>query len=254
MRRRLTGALLCLVVTSACATASPGTAGSSRPADALVATTCADLVVLGVRGSGQAADQNRGVGKEVVRTVTDLAQRVRARSGASVRLEAVAYDATGTATTSAYFDHVTDGARLAAQQADAIATRCPDSRIGIVGFSQGANVVHEFADDVDPALARRIVLVAMIADPRRNPADPIRHWSYSGAPVPRPGLLGAGAPVDADVRGASISLCHRADEVCNGRGIRGAKTSAAHRYFYERPSTVAITAARLDEVLQANGA
>jgi cutinase len=252
--QRLTTASLCLLVFAGCGTASTGSpAPASSRVGPLASTTCADLVVLGVRGSGQAADLNRGVGKEVLRTVTDLARLVTARSGASVRLEAVPYDASGTATTSTYFDHVSDGARLAEQQADALVRRCPSSRIAVVGFSQGANVVHELADDVPAFLARRVALVAMIADPTRDPADDIRHWSYADAPVPRPGLLGTGAPVDDDVRAVAISLCHASDEVCNRRGVRGEKTSPAHRYFYERPTTAQQTAEQLDLVLRSAG-
>lgn len=247
MIARLIGALLCLVVAAGCTTSD------AEPPEPLVSTTCADLVVLGIRGNNQAGDLNQGVGKEVLRTVTDLARRVQSRSGASVRLEAVDYDATGTATATAYFDHVTAGARRAGRQVDALVARCPDSRIAVVGFSQGAQVTHELVEHVSKTLARRIALIGMIADPRRNPADPIRHWSYANTPVPRPGLLGPGPAVDADVRAAAISFCHDADEVCNGRGVRGERTSAAHRFFYERPATVQVTAAQLDDVLRANG-
>ena len=251
MIRRVVCASL-LMVLGGCATSAPGTAGTAASGP-LVGTTCADVVVLGIRGSGQAADLNRGVGKEVLRTVTDLARRAAARSGSTLRLEAVPYDASGTATEPGYFQHVAAGARLARRQADAVLARCPRTRIGVVGFSQGAQVVHELADDVPTSLARRVVLVGLIADPRRNPADRIRHWAYADRPVPRPGLLGAGDPVDSEVRGATISFCNAYDEVCNGRGIRGEKTSAAHRLFYERPATAAATARQLDAVLAANG-
>jgi len=248
VRRRVACASLSLLLATGCATSS------ARPTDGpLVDTTCADVVVLGVRGSGQAADLNRGVGKEVVRTVTALARRVESRTGASVRLEAVRYDASGTATDPSYLEHVTAGARLVARHADDLVRQCPDTRIGVVGFSQGAQVVHAFADDVRPDVARHVVLIGLIADPRRNPDDRIRHWSYTDRVVPRPGLLGAGPPIDADVRATAISFCNAADEVCNGRGIRGEKTSAAHRFFYEQPAHVRSTAEQLDVVLRANG-
>lgn len=251
---RVTCALLGLVAVAACAGPAPGSSEPSRAAGPLVSTTCADLVVLGVRGSGQAADLNQGVGKEVLRTVTDLARRVSTRAGTSVRLEAVLYDASGTATTSTFFEHVSAGARLAERQATDLVTQCPDSRLAVVGFSQGANVVHEFADDVAPALARRIDLVGMIADPRRNPSDTIPQWSYAAAALPRPGLLGAGAPIDPDVSAAAISFCVKGDEVCNGGGVVGDRTSPTHRFFYEKPANAAITAEQLDRVLQANTA
>ncbi|MET0929283.1 MAG: cutinase family protein [Aeromicrobium sp.] len=253
MIARITCALLGLVVVAGCG-GSARSAGPDEPPRPLAGATCADVVVLGVRGSGQAADQNLGVGKEVLRTVTDLARRVERRDGTSMRLDAVRYDASGTATGSTYFEHVSAGARLLGRQARDLVAQCPGSRLAVVGFSQGADVVHEFADDVRPALARRIALVGMIADPRRNPADSIHQWSYAPDPVPHPGLLGAGAPVDADVRAVAISFCVKGDEVCSGGGVVGERTSATHRFFYEKPATAAITAQQLDRVLQAGGA
>ena len=260
MTWRRCGAAILLVAVSACGTASstsrstPDPDASRRP-PALSSSRCADLVVLGVRGSGQAADQNRGVGKEVLRTVTDLAGLVRARTGASLRLEAVRYDASGTATSAAYFEHVDAGARLARRQAQAVLARCPRTTLAVVGFSQGANVVHHLADDLDAGIARRTALVAMIADPQRDPDDAIRHWSYAAERLADPGLLGPGRPVAADVRRAAISLCTEGDEVCasGGRGVIGGRTSPTHRFFYERAATAAITATQLDRVLQANG-
>lgn len=258
---RVACALLGLVTVAACAGPAPGSpdpsrspsasASSAPSASAFVATDCADLVVLGVRGSGQVAGLNRGVGKEVLRTVTDLARLVGRRAGTSVRLEAVPYDASGAATTATYFEHVHAGARLARRQAEALADRCPDSRLAFVGFSQGANVVHELADDIAPALADRTDLVAMIADPQRNPGDTIPQWSYAAAPVTHPGLLGPGARIDAAVSAVAISFCVKGDEVCSGEGgVIGERTSPTHRYFYEQPANAAVTAAQLDQVLQ----
>lgn len=253
MTGRVTCALLGLVAVAACAGPSTGSPEQSPSGGDLVSTRCADLVVLGVRGSGQDADLNRGVGKEVLRTVKDLAHRVGSRAGTSVRLEAVPYDASGAATTAMYFEHVGAGASLAERQADEIVARCPDSRLALVGFSQGANVVHELADDVPAALATRIDLIGMIADPRRNPGDTIPQWSYAADPVPRAGLLGAGAPIDADVSQVAISFCVEGDEVCGGAGggVVGNRTSRTHRFFYEQPTNAAITAEQLDRVLQA---
>lgn len=251
MTGRLACALLGLVAVAACTGSAPGPPSASRATGTLVSTRCADLVVLGVRGSGQAADRNRGVGKEVLRTVTDLARRIGSRAGTSVRLEAVPYDASGAATTAVYFEHVGDGARLAEHQAGEIVARCPDSRLALVGFSQGANVVHELAGDVPATLAGRIDLIGMIADPQRNPGDTIPQWSYAADPVPQPGLLGAGARIDADVSTVAISFCVKGDEVCSGGGVVGNRTSPTHRFFYEKPAHAAVTAEQLDRVLQA---
>src|SRR4051794_37333914 len=93
----------------------------------------------------------------------------------------------------------------------------PPTPFGLIGFKEGAQVTHAAALDVPSALASRIAMIAMIADPRRNPTDAITHWSY-GKSAPRPGRLGSGTPVDPDVRQVAITLCAEGDEICNGRG------------------------------------
>jgi hypothetical protein len=60
--------------------------------------TCADLVVIGARGSMQSADRNLGVGTEVRVTVEQLARRLRHRSEVAVHVEPVLYDSSPTPT------------------------------------------------------------------------------------------------------------------------------------------------------------
>jgi cutinase len=255
--RRVAVALL--LVLGACGSA-PGTSTSSKHSASsttsparhqalLVTKQCADLVVLGARGSSQSASLNRGVGAEVRLSVEATARRLHQRSNATVRIEAVRYDASGGA---AYQAQVGAGAQLMQRQLTTDAGRCPHSRFALVGFSEGAQVVHAAAIDVPKAVEKRVALIAMIADPRRNPGDAIAHWSY-GEPAPRPGRLGAGTPIDPQVRGATITLCAPGDEICNGRGSPGASPSATHRHFYERPSSTRSTSQQLDRILRSNG-
>ncbi len=215
----------------------------------LVTTKCARLVIFGARGSTQSATLNFGVGAEVRLNVEATIRQLHRRANTTVRIEAVRYDASGGA---AYQAQVGAGARLMLRQVDAVAKRCPASRFGLVGFSEGAQAVHAAAIEVPSAIAHRIALVAMIADPRRNPRDAIAHWTY-GTSAPRPGRLGAGTPIDPDVRAAAITLCVAGDEICNGLGSPGAAPSATHRHFYEKPSSTRSSARQLDQILQANG-
>jgi hypothetical protein len=224
-------------------------ASPARHQALLVDQKCADLIVFGARGSTQSAKLNHGVGAEVRLSVEATARRLHQRSNATVRLEAVRYDASGGA---AYVSQVGAGAQLMQQLLEAEARDCPHSRFGLIGFSEGAQVTHATALDVPHALAGRIAMIAMIADPRRNPTDAIAHWSYGGS-APRPGRDGAGTPIDPDVRAAAISLCAPGDEICNGRGSPGVAPSATHRHFYEKPSSARSTAKQLDKILRANG-
>lgn len=217
-------------------------------------TTCADLIVFGLRGSGQDPNKNDGVGQEADRSIRNMAGRLKDDSDTTVRLEAVRYDATIASSYAHYEAGVKDGVRLLGKQYAAAVEKCPSSRFAIVGFSQGAQVVHEFAYGLTGTKARHLALIGMIADPRRNPADSIRHWSYATKPTTRSGKLGAGPAFGPEVRKAAISLCIEDDEVCNAPRGGGLETmSSIHKHFYESDKTAAKTGKQLFEVLAKNG-
>ena len=249
--RRTTSTLLLLLVAGC--SAAPSGATSPEPAGT-VATTCADLVVIGARGSTQDAELNAGVGTEVRRTTEQLVARLHRHSDETVALEAIGYDASLAPTVAAFRARTAEGSRMMTQRLRALARRCADSRFALIGFSQGAQVVHGTATRMSTPLARRVALVAMIADPTANPQDRIRHWSYADDPVVGNGRLGSGPAIDRDLRGVAISLCVAGDEICNDRGAPGGPPSSTHRHFYEKPSSTRETARRLDEVLRASGA
>lgn len=248
------GALLIALIT--CAALLAGCAAADAPSQPVGRAdgTCADLVVLGARGSTQDPALNSGVGTEVRRTTDRLVQLVEDRSDRTVRLEAIDYDSAAVATVEEFMAHAAAGSRRMAARLRSIARTCPDSRFALVGFSQGAQVVHGVAARMPSALARRVALVAMIADPRRDPDDQITHWAYGAEAATRPGKLGAGPAVDPDLRAAAISLCVAGDEICNDRGApTGGGPSRTHKHFYEKPASVRATAAQLDTILQSQG-
>lgn len=253
---RLTASLVSALVVpisilAGCSAPAPGTpqAGAQPP---FVQNECADLVILGARGSGQDPERNAGVGAEVRRSVGQLARRVHARSARTIRLEAVRYDASA-GTYDAYQAHVIDGAAMMTARLRKLERSCPGSRFALVGFSQGAQVVHGTSVDVPTDEASRVALVAMIADPRHNPSDAITQFGYAKHPVTGNGRLGSGTPIAADLRRAAISLCVEGDEICNDKGAPGGPPSDTHRHFYEKESSARATATQLDQVLLRNG-
>lgn len=243
-------AVTALALLAGCSTGSAAAPGAAR---GTTNQDCADLVVIGARGSTQDPDRNHGVGTEVRRTVDALVRRLDRRSDLSVRVTPIRYDAAGTTTLTAYLRHTAAGARQMTARLRSEARACPDSRFALIGFSQGAQVVHGAATRMPASLARRVALVAMIADPRTNPADPITRWSYADRPTTGHGRLGSGPAVDPDLRHAAISLCVAGDEICNDRGAPGGPPSDVHRHFYERPAAARVTAAQLDAVLRRSG-
>lgn len=247
---------LAAIVPAALLAACSSSATDPPGADTVGATTssrCADVVVIGARGSTQDPDRNAGLGTEVRRTTRELVRLLHERSGATVRVEAIRYDAAQAPTLAAYRQHTADGAAQMTSRLRALAAECADSRFALIGFSQGAQVVHGASASMPASLARRVAVSAMIADPLTDPADPIHRWSYADRPTAGHGRLGSGPPIDPDLRSAAISLCVAGDEICNDRGAPGGPPSGTHRHFYEKPSSVRATAEQLDAVLRRNG-
>ncbi|NEW42998.1 cutinase family protein [Nocardia cyriacigeorgica] len=81
-----------------------------------------------------------------------------------------------------YSESVTGGLSRLRTMAKSVAQRCPDTRFGIVGYSQGAHVASMFAQEVGQGSgvlpAERVAAVALFADPTRNPGAPL----FPGAP------------------------------------------------------------------------
>jgi hypothetical protein len=98
---------------------------------------------------------------------------------------------------------------------------CPNIKIGVAGYSQGANVVNDalhFLASDDPGSLGHIKSVLLLADPRNDP-----NQSYDvlitidGDPAPKTtntGILGAQALPD-QVKGVTTSLCIENDIVCD---------------------------------------
>lgn len=94
-----------------------------------------------------------------------------------------------------YAESVAGGvSRLRAMAAD-IVQRCPDTELGLVGYSQGAHVVSIFAREIgagdSTVSADKVAAVALFGDPTRGPDAPI----FPGAPGkhhpdPAPGTVG----------------------------------------------------------------
>lgn len=232
--------------------AEPQTASVSRPL--FVDTKCADLVVLGLRGAGQSPTKNAGVGAEVLKSVKNMVTRLHRGSTTTVRLEAVTFQARSAVNLGIYVAGVRDGQRRLGSQYANVSKSCKDSKFALIGFSQGAQVVHEFSFNLPAPRARNLVLIAMIADPRKNPGDSIPAWSYAAKPTTSQGKLGAAPRFAAGLRHVAISFCVEADEVCNRPRAGGLENmSSTHRKFYEQASTVGSTGERLNAVLRRNG-
>lgn len=204
-------------------TAWAAMAGVGAPSAA--AQACPDVEVVFARGTGEAPGVG-GVGQAFV-------DALRAQAAPrTVNVYAVNYAASGN------FDAreelartVVDGIRDAGNRVQTIATTCPNTRIVLGGFSQGA-VVSGFVTsstvpDAVPAAYRDSVPQPLAAEV----AEHVAAVTLFGLPSPQwLGTYGAPAVVIGQPYAAkTLELCADGDTICNG--APGGGPSIAHALY-----------------------
>ena len=172
------------------AVVSPGTtAVASAQADA-----CPAVQVVFARGTGEPDGIGR-VGQAFVDSLRPLVK------GKSVAVYAVNYPATRD------FLRAADGANDASNFVQNIANTCPDTRIVLGGYSQGAAVIDAITVADQPTLGFTQIMPA-------NVADHVAGVAVFGNPSIR--LLGSPLTALSPLYGAkTIDLCNGADPVCS---------------------------------------
>jgi cutinase len=223
------------------------------PAQALllpVPGPCAYVTVIGARDSGQPQGDTKGQLSGFGAEASGAAQEAMRQLGKSktVHYVPLRYPATGNniylpgrVPSPAYSQSVKAGIAALKVQVDYFVRACPSTKIVLIGFGQGAQVIHEAAAGMSAPTAKRISVVALIADPRRNVKDPIAWNPMAGRGVSYNGALGAGPLLPKGFAGRAASFCHASDPVCNfPGGLRpmmfpdpGMK---AHTTYYQTPA------------------
>jgi cutinase len=174
--------------------------------------SCADVQVVFARGTGEPPGPGR-VGEAFVDSLRSLAH------GKSVGIYAVDYPA------SYEFLRAVDGANDARGFIEATAVSCPQTKVVLGGYSQGAAVVDlitvpgqatfGFGDPLPDNVADHVAAVAVFGNPSNRAGGPLTALSP---------LFGYKA----------IDLCNGSDPVCsNGNDV------AAHRSYVEAGMTSA---------------
>lgn len=187
--------------------------------------TCAQVVMLGARGSGQAA----GAGAQLEGTFRALQQ---ARPDLTMELRPIPYPAVGAEVAlldpDAFVASITRGVRAMRQAAKAVADACPATQVVLAGFSQGAMVTHEAI--LDRATVRRATAILLLADGFRTRRDRVAY--LPGGPERSRGVVTANArdaaPGPVPVTGGkALGMCLAGDVVCDwtatadlGTGLR----------------------------------
>jgi len=198
---------------------------------AAAASTCADYHWIGAAGSGQrdgaAAAANGGMGDVVYASYQQLRSELLA-SGRTITAEAVQYPAApvpldgGIGGWLGFLGSVGDGTDATAEQFSEFTAQCPNTKVILAGYSQGAMVVHRnlYALVDNPQVAAAL----LIADGDRLPVDTTFNLGSAavapgvGKGVAQEHSLPAStntAKLPAQIGARTISVCDVGDPVCD---------------------------------------
>ncbi len=188
--------------------------------------TCPPLQFFGVRGSGETGSDGGGYGSTVQEFELTLAKLEPGLHAAEVDYPAISVLYAWQKYTDAYIASRVAGEN--ALQTDLITFwhQCPKTYVVLAGYSQGAQVVGNVADTLQPADRARIAAVALFGDPKFNPRQPqvdvaatgyspsrdgiVMHWH-----LPPPGMHDQLRQVPSDLVPRVHSYCLKDDPVCN---------------------------------------
>lgn len=199
------------------------------------ASSCSDVVLYGIRGSGQAVTSSQGrpvgFGWQAGTHALAIAHRLRTSStGArSVGYEYDAYPASpvtpnalGTATAEAALDaSARTGVTQALKDLESIADRCPRTRVVVVGYSQGGLVAdllaRALADPANAKAARPLAALVSLASAGRHSVDPGAVQLLITGTARWDGMMGSHVPGPTTGPAAKrlLQVCNSLDKACN---------------------------------------
>jgi len=204
--------------------AGAAVAGSllGAPMPAASAEPCPDIEVVFARGTGEPPGVG-GVGQAFVDAVQSKA------AGKSVSVYPVNYAASGDfANTTAFAQTVIDGVRDAGSHVQATASNCPDTRIILGGYSQGAAVAGFVTSaEVPPGIPAAAVPQPLPSEV----ADHVAAVALFGKPSDAwTGRYGAPAiNIGSAYAAKTTQLCAQGDTICDG--TPGGEPSFAHALY-----------------------
>jgi pimeloyl-ACP methyl ester carboxylesterase len=200
------------LATAGCATGDGQAAASTLP-------NCSDVLLIGVRGTGESATQDHGLGP----TIGGL---YRLLSGNHPGLTTAVYGLPYASNTPD--DSIVDdaSARLA-DTAEHRHRQCPGERVVLAGYSLGAQITGDALQRTQLVGSRSYAAAVLFADPHFNPSDTqTAAGSYSPA---YHGDRGPRPPYPAAQASLVRSFCRRHDPICQS-GDPSADKSEHGRY------------------------
>lgn len=191
--------------------ALPGNA--ARPHSIALAQKCSAYVVADSRGSGEPLATLSRPGAAFVREFRKLHSSVYV--GAAMN----SYDAVGSWNIVAavlklpigYHQSVGQGKAWLRSELSTLASTCPETKVVLTGYSQGAQVAADVAQE---APNRQIVGVVLFGDPYFNHGDARADRGDFARGLD--GTLGTRPIFTGSLGGRVLTYCHRHDPVCQG--------------------------------------
>jgi cutinase len=188
-------------------------AGWMLPIPAAAADPCPDVEIVFARGTTEPPGAG-GIGGAFVDSLRSQL------GGRSVGVYAVNYPA------SRDFDTSTPaGANDASAHVQAMAANCPNTRLVLGGYSQGAGVIDLSTTAMPPQVADHVAAAALFGAPRSAFAD-----TLSPGPLPAIGPLYAGKTID---------LCVPNDPICSDGWDWGAHSAYIQTGMVDQAATFA---------------
>ncbi|GAB3020925.1 cutinase family protein [Mycobacterium bourgelatii] len=157
------------------------------------ADPCSDVAVVFARGT----HQDPGLGNIGEAFVDSLAAQT---AGRSLNVYAVNYPANDD-----YHNSANAGASDATAHIQEVVASCPNTKLVLGGYSQGATVIDLASTSVSPQAANQVAAVALFGEPTSGFSSML----WGGQPLPT--ISPAFAP-------KTISLCAQDDPICTGGG------------------------------------
>ncbi|WP_433709992.1 cutinase family protein [Nocardia sp. CA-084685] len=196
---RISGMLIAFAVAVATAgTAVAEPSDSAGPTTNLAIGTCPALYALGIQGTGESSPDAAPTTDTGMLSTVFMPMLAEADPGLVDRAYVPYESGFGGATaggTVSYAESVIGGLLRLRSMAQDVTARCTETRLAIVGYSQGAHVASMFAQEVGQGHGvippEKVAAVALFADPTRNPGAPLFPGSPGKAtPDPAPGTAG----------------------------------------------------------------
>ncbi|WP_329047713.1 cutinase family protein [Amycolatopsis sp. NBC_01488] len=217
-------------------------AAPAKPADFPLApglpTDCSDNLIIGVRGSGQVDGQGAyGMGGTVDPYYGLVRVYLRGfNPNLNTQFYSLYYPATAISDLGNFSASVQTGVENLVHSIQYLASKCPAEKFGLIGYSQGAMVIHNTVNVLGGYDLGHVRAVLLLSDPLGQYTPNVSLPVLDGAGVPRPqlgGILGRNG-LTPDIRDRATELCILNDPVCDspqvlfGKLLQGAFNSGVH--------------------------